>query len=166
METPSLSHMVKIYIHSQDELGISFCFCFLFPCFVGVFFLFKKNQISKEKKPHCTTLIYEKLKSTTVWEQYAGLTVLQHVLILHMRHWPKVQDYGQGGKSAQVIVNSWGICDPLLTNGPGWIIIMAHHHGPPLIPTLVPSLPFWVMPLSGHIKLKKCLDLNSEITLI
>jgi hypothetical protein len=48
METPSLSHMVKMDIHSQDELGISFSFSFLFHCFVGVFFL-KENQISKEK---------------------------------------------------------------------------------------------------------------------
>jgi hypothetical protein len=47
METPSLSHMVKMHIHSQDELRISFSF--LFHCFVGVLFL-RKNQISKEKK--------------------------------------------------------------------------------------------------------------------
>jgi hypothetical protein len=52
METPSLSHMVKMHIHSQDELGISFSFSFLFHCFVGVLFLrktkfqMKKNHIA------------------------------------------------------------------------------------------------------------------------
>jgi hypothetical protein len=135
METPSLSHMVKIYIHSQDELGISFCFCFLFPCFVGVFFLFKKNQISKEKKPHCTTLIYEKLKSTTVC---SGSSMQDwHCCNMSYCIWGIDQKYRIMGKVVRVHKLLW-IVEVYVTHyspmGQGesssWPIIMAHHWYP------------------------------------
>jgi hypothetical protein len=90
---------------------------------VGVLFLrktkfqMKKNHIA----PHWSMRNSNQLR---VWEQYAGLTVLQHVIL-------QVQDYGLGGKSAQIIVNSWS----MWPSTHQWARLN-HHHGPPLVPTI------------------------------
>jgi len=118
METPSLSHMVKMYIHSQDEVEISFSSLFSLFCGCFFFFYFRKPKFQRKKNhiaPHWSMRNSNQLQSGSSMQYWECCNMS------YFAHEALTKSTGLWGEVVRVHKLLWivEVCDPELTNGPG-----------------------------------------------